>query len=263
MNEPMIQSRIEPMAVLQSLPKVTGVRVGRVVGLRHRETALVDFPGNPFGPAAARLTKSVAFDQVRTAFHAGAPVLLTFENNDPGFPILFDVVDAPPSEHPEPAVQADEAVSICQTAKAAVPVPTAEPLRPMADGAIARIVSIQDGQVTIQWPDSTAEPRPARTAVALRNLVDDVIVLTPAGGDPVIVGQVYSSAAILQPGSTDADIVLRGHTIRIEAEKEVRIKAGNCEIMLDARGKATTVADHVVSRARGVNKVQGGSVRLN
>ena len=34
-------------------------------------------------------------------------------------------------------------------------------------------------------------------------------------------------------------------------------------IALDARGKAVTTAESIVSRARGTNKVQGGSVHLN
>jgi hypothetical protein len=57
--------------------------------------------------------------------------------------------------------------------------------------------------------------------------------------------------------------VLRAKSIRIEAEDDVVIAAGASKMHLDARGKVVTTADHVVSRARAVNKVQGGCVKLN
>jgi hypothetical protein len=49
----------------------------------------------------------------------------------------------------------------------------------------------------------------------------------------------------------------------IEADVELVLKAGPCSLHFDARGKAVTTADQIVSRARDTNKVQGGSVQLN
>ena len=46
-------------------------------------------------------------------------------------------------------------------------------------------------------------------------------------------------------------MVLKGRRVRIEAETEVVLTAGQTQIHLDARGKAVTTADQVVSRAPG------------
>jgi hypothetical protein len=252
---------ITTLSVQHAPRKFFGVYVGRVVDVRQRGRVLVDFPGNPFGPAIARLTRSVSPEDARAALRSGAQVMLTFERGDPGAPILFDVasinsVDRSHSDElPPVAAQLDE---------------PSEPAAPSDDesrGAsaliIAKICGIRDGLVEVRIDDSEENTRLMRTAVRLRDLASDVLVALPANGDPVIVGQLYETAVMEHSGSSDADVVLRGNRIRIEGECELTLKAGNCEIHLDARGKATTVADHVVSRARGVNKVQGGSVRLN
>jgi hypothetical protein len=257
-----LHTPIKPMTILGAAPKIAGVRVGYVVGMPRDSSPLVDFPGNPFGPAAARRTRSVTVEDVSAAFQSRAPVLLTFEDNDPGAPIVFDVVDGPVRESGETANCPKAGASNPPASPKDATLP-ADRRQPRNDCTFAKIVSLQDGQVRILWPGSAGEPQPARVAVALRNLVDDVIVLKSTSGEAVIVGQLFDAAAISEPASESADVVLRGHTIRIEATNEVVLTAGACEIRLDARGKATTTADHVVSRARGVNKVQGGSVRLN
>jgi hypothetical protein len=83
------------------------------------------------------------------------------------------------------------------------------------------------------------------------------------GGEPVIVGQFFAGVPIEETGAEGADLVLKGRSVRIEAEAEVILTAGETQIHLDARGKAVTTSDQIVSRARGANKVQGGCVQLN
>jgi hypothetical protein len=87
--------------------------------------------------------------------------------------------------------------------------------------------------------------------------------LTFADGLAVIVGQVYAALPIEPTGGEGAEVVLRGGRVRIEAEVELVLRSGACVVRLDARGKAVTTADQIVSRARGANKVQGGTVELN
>jgi hypothetical protein len=72
--------------------------------------------------------------------------------------------------------------------------------------------------------------------------------------------RVFRSSA---EGGQGAEVVLSGSRVKIEADVELILQAGACRITLDGRGKAVTTADQIVSRARGANKVQGGSVQLN
>jgi hypothetical protein len=120
-----------------------------------------------------------------------------------------------------------------------------------------------DGIAHVDFEGNKAGPRPARTTVPLRNLKDEVLIFVLPDGGAVIVGQLYAAVPIEAPGGADADITLKGNRVRIEAETELVLVSGSCQIHLDSRGKAITTADHVVSRARGANKVQGGSVQLN
>jgi hypothetical protein len=103
----------------------------------------------------------------------------------------------------------------------------------------------------------------AKTTTALRNLKDPVVVLRFDDGSAVIVGQVHPCVPVEPAGADGVDVVLKGSRVRIEADVELILTAGGCRVQLDARGKAVTTADQIVSRARGANKVQGGTVQLN
>jgi hypothetical protein len=102
-----------------------------------------------------------------------------------------------------------------------------------------------------------------RSAITLRNLKDPVVVLLLEEHPSVIIGQLYDQVPIEPSGGSDADVVLKGARVLIEADIELVLKSGACRIQLDAHGKAVTVANQIVSRARETNKVQGGSVQLN
>jgi hypothetical protein len=129
---------------------------------------------------------------------------------------------------------------------------------PPADFArLGRIVEFRDGSVYIDFEGNDHGPRIALTTVPLRNLEDAVVVLLLPNRQPVIVGQLYSSALV------DSDVLITGRTVRIEAESELILRSGTSKIHLDARGRLVTSADHVLSRARAANKVQGGSVQIN
>jgi hypothetical protein len=238
-------------------PKITGVRVGIVVGIGSDGRAIVDYPGNPFGPLMARRTASVSAAAIARALRTQTEVLLTFQDQNPGSPIIFDVID----DEPMSTEGSVENESDHDSTAGALPVP-AIASESGTSARIARIVSIHDNRVSIDFPGNTAGPLPAKTTVPLRNLKDDVLVILATEG-PIIVGQLCDTIPIALDSSKDGAVVLRGSSIRIEATDEITVTAGASRIHLDARGKATTTADQVVSRARGVNKVQGGCIKLN
>jgi hypothetical protein len=237
---------------LLARPQVSGVRVGRIVAVETDGRVLVDYPGNPFGPLVARVTASVKPAAIQRALDRGSEVLLAFGGKDEDGPILFDVVRAPsrPSPRSEPPAPIG---------------PTEVPPSAVSAGAarLGQIVAVQDDAVLVDFNGNPAGPLPARTTVPLRNLKDAVLLQFLPDGSPVIAGQLFAGVPVEATGVPEADVVLKGKRVRIEAETEIVLTAGETRIHLDSRGKAVTTADQVVSRARGANKVQGGSVQLN
>ena len=56
---------------------------------------------------------------------------------------------------------------------------------------------------------------------------------------------------------------LIGKKVYIEAEDEIRLKCGEGLVVIDKQGKVVTRGTKVLSRAKGVNKIKGGSVSIN
>jgi len=248
----MTKLKTEMLLRLVSRPQLSGVRVGRVIAVQTNGQPLVDYPGNAFGPLAARTTASVRPAVLQRVLERGGEVLLAFGGPDSASPILFDVVR---ERSPRPVKVAR------QTPES--PPGSAPKATEAGSPRLGRIVGIQDGAVLVDFEGNAGGPRPARTTVPLRNLKDAVLLQFLPGEEPVVVGQLFDEVRVEESGGAGADVVLKGQRVRIEAETEVELVAGGSKIRLDARGKAETTADQVVSRARGANKVQGACVQLN
>lgn len=68
-----------------------GFRVGRIVSAADNGF-MVDYPENPCGPLVARITNSAQNQITGKGNPAGKEVLLAFESNDPGLPIIVDTL---------------------------------------------------------------------------------------------------------------------------------------------------------------------------
>jgi hypothetical protein len=220
---------------------------------------VVDFPDNPLGLQPARVVASLAAEKLAAAYEANLPVLLVFENDDPSRPVVVDfVVDQPLG------ATADQPPRSAPGRHGVVERPVTGSQMPAAMAEVARIVGVDAEVVLVERSAETGGPTlAARTAITLRNLKDPVIVLRFSDGSAVIVGQVYPGVPIDSGGGAGAEVLLKGTRVTIEADVELILAAGACCVRLDARGKALTTADQIVSRARGANKVQGGTVQLN
>ena len=82
----------ENKRAVETLERIEGVRVGKIVNVDESGQAFVDFPGNAQGPVSARFTNSTKLEILRQAASAGKEVLLVFENNDPELPIILDTL---------------------------------------------------------------------------------------------------------------------------------------------------------------------------
>jgi hypothetical protein len=59
-----------------------------------------------------------------------------------------------------------------------------------------------------------------------------------------------------------ADVVIRGRQVKVEAES-VQLSSTDARLDLEADGKVTLKGRDVTSHARRVNRIKGGSIRLN
>lgn len=83
------------------LGPITSPRSGRLVGHNEQGRLLVDFPGNAFGPLRARTTIVLAPPELQRAVDEQCPVLLLFEEGDPGRPIVVGLLrDEVPGAEP-------------------------------------------------------------------------------------------------------------------------------------------------------------------
>jgi hypothetical protein len=238
--------------VLTAKPRVSGNRIATILSMQ--EGPVVDFPGNPLGPHRARVLASIRSEMLQEACDARLPVLVAFEQDDPARPIIIDVV----VDHPASPIVADPAdASVAPDRDAKQYLASSR----LVHSRLAHIVGIENDLVTVDG--GGREATLARTAIPLRNLQDPVVLLSFEDGSSVIVGQVFSFVPVEGEGGEGADVLLKGTRVLIEADEALVLKAGSSELTLDARGKVVTTGDQIVSRARGANKVQGGSVQLN
>jgi hypothetical protein len=241
---------VEPFTVVEAKPRISGSRLGSILTMSHGP--VVDFAGNPLGPQRARVVASLSADAMHTAMEAKLPVLLLFDNDDPARPVIVDVV-IPASDQPvtEPSFADEGPDDRTVNSERAPQVPV----------RIANILAVRDGYVAVD--DGAGAEVLARTAIVLRNVRDQVVLLAVPGHSPVVIGQLHENV-LLQPEAADsAHIALKGGRITIEADTELVLKAGGSVLQLDSRGKVSTTGEHIVSRAQGTNKVQGGSIHLN
>lgn len=88
----MKESLAENIREIKISRQIDGVRVGKIVNVDESGQAFVDFPGNTQGPVSARFTNSIKPGMLQKTVSADRDVLLVFENNDPGLPIIIDTL---------------------------------------------------------------------------------------------------------------------------------------------------------------------------
>jgi len=97
------KAHVTTLQLEQKAASIEGVRVGRIVRIDESGLVLVDYTGNSLGPIAARTTSSSNAKLLGKGNSAGREVLLTFDNNDPGYPIIVDTMYSLIEEIAEPA----------------------------------------------------------------------------------------------------------------------------------------------------------------
>lgn len=142
------------------------------------------------------------------------------------------------------------------------------PPAPVLPAAVLGVVTAwePDQGALVEFPGNTAGPVPARLLVAadVEALRHAAAERTPTalifeGGDParpLIVGFVQA------PGS-GSEARVDGKRVVLSGEEEIELRCGEASISLKKNGKLVIRGAYVETRAKGTNRIKGGSVQIN
>lgn len=134
---------------------------------------------------------------------------------------------------------------------------SAQPIAGVVRATIAGTAA--DGRPLVTWPGAPDGPLPAQVV-----WMSDPPRWSECAGLAVVIGfEDGDSARPLLLGLLDAPPGASSRTVRIEGGEELTLQCGDAKIVLRADGSVTILGAKVVTRARGVNKIKGGSVQIN
>ncbi len=116
--------------------------------------------------------------------------------------------------------------------------------------------------------DLQAPAVPARTTVPLQaDMIGDTVVVVFEGGDrqrPIVLGVVQRTGCapvvtVRNPVSARVD----DERILISAEREIVLQCGEASITLTRAGKVVIKGAHILSHAKGYNRIKGSAVDIN
>lgn len=256
--------KLEALEVWRMEPTIPGPRIGTVVGFGAQGSPLVRYPGMLTAPCPARVVAALGSHVLQEAHRDGAEVLLVFEAGNPRQPIIVDLLRGATVQATAQAAS-DAKPAAPQASIAALP-----PAQPTLALHIGRILSIADAWLDVElWlPGGRCVAR-ARAACVLDNANEPVLLAEVDGAAVVddlrwlVVGQLQQRLHVREGNAASGELVVTAKSIRLHADSELELVAGNTRLQLTAQGRLVAIADDVVSRARMTNRVMGGSVQLN
>jgi len=150
-------------------------------------------------------------------------------------------------------------------------------LGPITTPRSGRLAGLNEqGRLLVDYPGNPYGPLRARTTVVLpadelsRAVSDQcaVLLLFEEGdpGRPIVVGllrdQVHpgpAAAPVAAPMEVEAD----GRRVEVEAADELVLRCGQASVVLRRNGRVIIRGTAVETRAKGVNRIKGGSVLIN
>jgi Domain of unknown function (DUF6484) len=160
-----------------------------------------------------------------------------------------------------------------KTAAASMGLANVTPL-PVRGPRVGRVVAMCETGWLVQVTPDTA-PLPARTtlmldAATMRQAAacrqEALLMFENDTADrPIVVGlmaPVPVDPPVVEVSST-LDATMDGRRVTLEATDELVLRCGHASITLRRNGRVAIRGMYVETRAQGVNRIQGGSVRIN
>ena len=93
---------------------------------------------------------------------------------------------------------------------------------------------------------------------------DVVLVLfrREAPADAIVLGRI-GRADVTPAGEPAASASTHERRVVIEADEELLLRVGDASIQISRDGKVVIRGEHVLTRAKGTNRIKGGSVAIN
>ncbi len=165
------------------------------------------------------------------------------------------------TSEPRPTAAAARIVPLCP--------PSAAPALPAV--TLGWVVGCEPGSCPlVDFPGNPHGPTPARllAAITLPALQAAAAARQPVAlvferGDPtlpLITGLVQSPPTTVAPAS---EARIDGKRVVITGEEEVELRCGEASITLNKSGKLVIRGAYVETRAKGTNRIKGGSVQIN
>jgi len=125
-----------------------------------------------------------------------------------------------------------------------------------------------EGRPWVDFPANPSGPLAARlalsdiaTAEILRDPIGCEVLLVFENNDlakPIIAGRVRDRLP-----ANGIEIHVRGQRFTVETDEDIELRCGDARVRMSRDGKVVVLGNDVVSRARGRNKIKGGTVNIN
>lgn len=126
---------------------------------------------------------------------------------------------------------------------------------------LARIVKTDEKGIEVQLLSRGSTAQRAHSLLPYSDLAceDQVVVAHVAGSESglVVLGRLFN------PLAPARDVRVNGRKVAIEANTELVLKCADATIRIARDGMVAVRGDRVVTQARGVNRIRGGSVEIN
>ena len=125
-----------------------------------------------------------------------------------------------------------------------------------------------EGQLFVDFPGNPHGPIIAKLAldeIEIADLIESIegteVLLVFDNNDlwkPIIIGRVRDRVP-----TDGVEICIRGRRFFVDSDEEIELHCGQAKLRINRDGKIIILGEDVVSRARGRNRIKGGTVNIN
>jgi len=121
--------------------------------------------------------------------------------------------------------------------------------------------------VEFEGVDGQVVRRSALTTVPIEpSAAGHTVVVMFVYGDPerpIITGQLVPGPTVPKKLTRTKTLVLEGRELVLEADSAITLRCGKASLTLTREGRLELRGTHVISHASGVNRIRGGTIKLN